>query len=127
MKPADDGEWVVGVPVSLSAHAGAEVRLALRFTGDIADDWHVDDLCVAAVAGPDYPASCDLFAEGFDGAAPPELPAGWSAIAGPEASGGPSWTVVADEAASVPNSAFVPGESGVDTYLVSPAIALPAS
>jgi hypothetical protein len=126
MEPEDSGAWVLGRAVSLSAFAGGEVRVAFRFTGDIADNWWIDDVCVAST--PDlsaYPSSCDLFSESFDGATEPELPEGWTSVPGPDSTSSTAWSTASDQASTAPNSAVIPGDSGVDAFLVSPPFSLP--
>jgi hypothetical protein len=127
MEPEDSGAWLLGHAVSLSSFAGGEVRVAFRFTGDIADNWWIDDICVASTADLSaYPSSCDLLSESFDGATEPDLPEGWTSVPGPDSTSATAWSTASDQASTAPNSAYIPGDSGVDAFLVSPPFTLPA-
>jgi hypothetical protein len=73
--------WAHGYVVDLSSYYGDTVRFAFHYEGMDADEWYIDDVCIALTDETTYPSTC-IFEEDFDDAFSPFLPTGWLSVVG---------------------------------------------
>lgn len=83
---AADRSWEltsVDLGPTLAAEGWTSFRLGFRYTGESADSWYLDDLCIGPDAAPVDLAGCTRLAEALDSYSFGELPVGWETVAGP--------------------------------------------
>jgi hypothetical protein len=113
---------VFDIGPDVSAAGWTRFRVAFRYDASNADNWYIDDVCVASVANPALVADCDLSYQNFETASYPRLPSGWSTIRGAHHQGlwhweSTSWSHGGFQAANIHFSI-----DNIDQFMVSPAM-----
>ncbi|MCP4600963.1 MAG: DUF1566 domain-containing protein [Proteobacteria bacterium] len=86
LEPSSDNERLKG-PYELDANMGDDLRIAFHYIGYYADNWYLDDICVANTEGSAYPATCEYLFEDFQRVIEPVLPDNWINVVGPTDTG----------------------------------------
>jgi EGF domain-containing protein len=118
-------DFVQGPLLDLSSWSGQDIRVAFYYTGDNADKWYIEDVCIGYSDLSTVPSSCPVFSDGFDSSTYPDLPSDWLAVSGVSDGDTDDWRTSSSEYVSSPTSATIDFGNNQDDYLVSPSITLP--
>jgi hypothetical protein len=120
--------WFEGYAIPLPGIASGDAfRVAFRYTGQYADKWYLEDLCVTTDATGSDP-EC-VWSYGFDDCTSlgTLLGTGWTQVDGADDESSETWRTSVDTYVSSPTSATIDNDyyGYVDNYLVSVDIEIP--